>query len=835
MEPSNPMSAVRRVARGRRRGSAGLTALAASIFLLALPAAAFASFTWSGATGVDRDGGTVISVSCSDSTQCTAVDLAGQEITYNPSNNNVIKTASIDGTEPLQAVSCSSASQCTAADGDGREVTFDPTSGHIDTQQTVDPDNSFYGLDCTSDTQCVGTVHNYYAVVFNPQDPSSPSRFKIDTSTLERLSCWNNGTEECTAVDDTGNEITFDPNHDTILETAAVDPGTKLYGVSCQGNGSVCTAVGTDGTNGKAVDFVPSTGTATPVPGPAAGGVWTYPLYSVSCTSGTCEVVDQQGKSYTVNPTAATTSGGTLVDYTGEIHQVFCTSGSQCTGVDNVGNEITFDPGSAGSGPIPIDPANGLRTVACASSSVCVGGDGEGQIVTFNPNTPNSSIYDGIDNLGFNGVSCPSASQCTAVDGNGYAFTFNPSSPGSPVGQAINAGDYLSSVACPSTNQCTAVDGYGAEYTFHPNGGAIGSLALANVNLTSVSCSSTSQCTAVDADGQEATFDPATSTQIGSTTTLDGNALTAVACPSAGQCTAVDNVGNQVTFIPANPAGAVPADIDGTNAIDNIACVSTALCVAVDAAGNAIEDDAGTWTVDKLSGEGALTSIACSSATQCVVADVTGMASVGAFNSPPPPLVPVSLAAPTITGGITVGDTLTEVHGTWSNGPTSYTYQWQRCNSNGAACVAIAGATGQTYTLSAADPGSSIRVAETASNGAGAGAQASSNATAVIAAVPVAVTTSLPAPPIAKLLKALISSKHHDAKFHFTASGVTTSYKCAIVRKPTRKGAKTPAPKYTACGTSKTYSKLKPGKYLFYVRAIGPGGSNVKLYHFKIS
>jgi hypothetical protein len=811
-----------------------LTALAASIFLLALPAAAFASFTWSGATGVDRDGGTVISVSCSDSTQCTAVDLAGQEITYNPSNNNVIKTASIDGTEPLQAVSCSSAGQCTAGDVDGHEVTFDPTTGQIDTQYTVDPENSFYGLDCTSDTQCVGTDHNGHAVIFNPQNPSGYNRFEIDaTYHTERVSCWNNGTEECTAVDDDGNEITFNTGG-TIVKMAAVNAGVQLYGVSCQPDGSICTAIGTDG---KAVDFAPLAGTATTVqvtavPTPPATPT---PLYSVSCTSATaCEVVSGQGYAYTVNPTANTASGATLVDYTGEVHQISCTSGSQCSGVDNVGNEITFAPGSAGTGPISIDPANGLHTVACASSTVCVGGDGQGQIVTFNPSNPNSSIYDGIDNLGFNGVSCPSASQCTAVDGNGYAFTFNPSSPGSPGGQAINVGDYFASVACPSTSQCTAVDGYGAEYTFHPNGGVIGSLALANTSMTSVSCSSTSQCTAVDVDGQEATFDPATSTQIGSTTTLDGNALNAVACPSAGQCTAVDDAGHQVTFIPSNPAGAVPADIDGTNSINNIACVSTALCVAVDGNGNAIEDDAGTWTVDPLSGEGALTSIACSSATQCVVADVTGMASVGAFNSPPPPLVPVSLAAPTITGGITVGDTLTEVHGTWSNGPTSYTYQWQRCNSSGAACVAIAGATGQTYTLSAADPGSSIRVAETASNGAGAGAQASSNTTAVIAAAPVAVTTSLPAAPIAKLLKALISSKHHDAKFHFTASGVTTSYKCAIVRKPTRKGAKTPAPKYTACGTSKTYSKLKPGKYLFYVRAIGPGGSNVKLYHFKI-
>jgi hypothetical protein len=98
-----------------------------------------------------------------------------------------------------------------------------------------------------------------------------------------------------------------------------------------------------------------------------------------------------------------------------------------------------------------------------------------------------------------------------------------------------------------------------------------------------------------------------------------------------------------------------------------------------------------------------------------------------------------------------------------------------------------------------------------------------------------AVVTSAPSSPHAELLKESISSKHHDAEFHFTASGDTTKYECAVVRKPTRKGAKTPKPNYALCGTSKTYKNLKPGKYVFYVRAIGPGGIGVaKDYKFTI-
>lgn len=71
---------------------------------------------------------------------------------------------------------------------------------------------------------------------------------------------------------------------------------------------------------------------------------------------------------------------------------------------------------------------------------------------------------------------------------------------------------------------------------------------------------------------------------------------------------------------------------------------------------------------------------------------------------------PVATTAPVVSGNTAVGSVLTASPGTFSNSPTSRTYQWQR---NG---VPISGATGMTYTTVTADSGAAIRIAETGLN-----------------------------------------------------------------------------------------------------------------------
>jgi hypothetical protein len=92
------------------------------------------------------------------------------------------------------------------------------------------------------------------------------------------------------------------------------------------------------------------------------------------------------------------------------------------------------------------------------------------------------------------------------------------------------------------------------------------------------------------------------------------------------------------------------------------------------------------------------------------------------------------LSLPTISGTPIQGQTLTEVHATWSTPPASYAYQWSRCNSSGKDCESIEKATTQSYRLTAADVGSTIRVGESATDSAGAVTPAQSEPTAVVKA-----------------------------------------------------------------------------------------------------
>lgn len=89
---------------------------------------------------------------------------------------------------------------------------------------------------------------------------------------------------------------------------------------------------------------------------------------------------------------------------------------------------------------------------------------------------------------------------------------------------------------------------------------------------------------------------------------------------------------------------------------------------------------------------------------------------VGAVASARSAAAPQNTAAPQISGTARDGSTLTATNGMWSGSPTSYTYQWQRCATDGTSCGDITGATKQTYALTSGDVSRTVRVAVTAQN-----------------------------------------------------------------------------------------------------------------------
>ncbi len=81
--------------------------------------------------------------------------------------------------------------------------------------------------------------------------------------------------------------------------------------------------------------------------------------------------------------------------------------------------------------------------------------------------------------------------------------------------------------------------------------------------------------------------------------------------------------------------------------------------------------------------------------------------------------LPVNTSPPEVSGLAKQGQTLVLTHGTWTREPFDYSDQWLRCDSSGGGCQPIKGATADSYLLTGADVGHTIRVQETASNGSG--------------------------------------------------------------------------------------------------------------------
>ena len=97
---------------------------------------------------------------------------------------------------------------------------------------------------------------------------------------------------------------------------------------------------------------------------------------------------------------------------------------------------------------------------------------------------------------------------------------------------------------------------------------------------------------------------------------------------------------------------------------------------------------------------------------------------------------PVATTAPSVAGTTVAGQQLSSSVGTWTGSPTSFAYQWRRCDVAGATCAAITGATQSTYTLTPGDIGTTLSLVVTATS-AGGSQTATTPPTGLVASAPV--------------------------------------------------------------------------------------------------
>jgi len=98
--------------------------------------------------------------------------------------------------------------------------------------------------------------------------------------------------------------------------------------------------------------------------------------------------------------------------------------------------------------------------------------------------------------------------------------------------------------------------------------------------------------------------------------------------------------------------------------------------------------------------------------------------------------VPVNSVAPSVSGTLQSGDTLTALNGTWSGAPTSYTYQWKHASTSSGTYTNIGSETSSTYTLTDSDIGDYLKVEVNASNVNGGGTPVLSNSVGPVTDMP---------------------------------------------------------------------------------------------------
>jgi hypothetical protein len=470
------------------------------------------------------------------------------------------------------------------------------------------------------------------------------------------LSCPS--SDQCTTVDNVGQEVTFDPHSPGHTWRHMLD--ARGATVSCPSTRLCVAAVGPGGFSPhRLLAFRPKSGKVI-----REWRIWQNVIDSVSCPSTSQCTAVGWNRETTWDPqtagSAAIMTSTQVAGIDGGLSIVTCPVVSRCTALVTgrpLGDEVTFDPTTG------LVTLVGVKTIgeyltglSCFDSAQCTAIDEFGNEVTFDPEigqvnaAGTAAIEPAGDGPG--GVSCPAANQCTAVDLHGNEVTFDPTSGTVNAAgiQPLHTGqspDYPVAVDCPASNQCTTVSDTGKEATFTPPAGAASATVIdRGQSLASVSCPSSGRCAAIDATNAFGLDLSTKRTRVGGPLKLGTKLALAVSCSSATQCTAVGYPDHaEVTFNPVtlrvNAAGL--RTIDPTGNPLAVSCPTTTKCVAVDFQGNDIVFNPSSGKVLSTGGVlqgpniGSGFDLSCPSAHQCTVVDASTGASTWAFTFNPGP------------------------------------------------------------------------------------------------------------------------------------------------------------------------------------------------------
>ncbi len=178
--------------------------------------------------------------------------------------------------------------------------------------------------------------------------------------------------------------------------------------------------------------------------------------------------------------------------------------------------------------------------------------------------------------------------------------------------------------------------------------------------------------------------------------------------------------------------------------------------------------------------------------------------------------VPVEQSPPALSGTSQEGQTLDASQGTWTNNPSSFAYQWMRCD--GVSCDAVPGASGPTYTPSGNDVGDQMTVDVTAGNAGGNSTAVSSARSGVVMGTSSVSLVATPGSPVTDQGVTLVATVASGAAIAQTTgtitfdNGNTPITGCSNVSVPAKQSAIITCQASFAAGTAQLSAAFSPAK-----------------------